>query len=353
MRNLWCEIDVDRIEENIKKIRENTDKKLMAVIKAGAYGFGIEEISSLIDESVDFFAVSNVEEARRVKSQRDILILYPVMSEWDIENIRDNFILTLDEPQIFEKLKASGKNFRAHIYVDTGMNRFGVKPENLKEFIELIEKDYPEITIEGLYTHLHNTKDEAYTLRQIEVFEKIAEQYREKVKYIHLLNSNGFVKYNSKCCFDNVVRVGNLIYGYDAAAYGYRKIYSYKAEPLRVYTVNTGEYIGYGCYYRAKKPVRVGILDMGYIDNFNCSRNIKNNIFYDIAKTIYYHFKYYSGIFYKGRMVHIIGKPNMNFTLVDMEGMEDNAVLDIDMSSITADSSIPKRFRRGENYVQF
>ena len=352
MRKLWCEIDIDKIEGNIKKIRETTDKKLMAVVKAGAYGCGIEEMSTILDGMVDFFAASSVQEALKVKSSKDVLILYPVIDNEDIESIKDNFVLTVDDAALLDILKESDSEFRVHIYVDTGMNRFGVKPEKLDEFVELIDRDYPKIKIEGIYTHLHNTRNEAYTLKQIEVFKKIAQQYQNRVKYIHILNSSGFLKYNSICSFDNVIRAGNLLYGYDAGEYGYKKIFSYKAEPLRVYTVNTGEYIGYGCHYKTTKPTRVGILDIGYIDNFSCSRDVKNNVFYDIAKTIYYHFKYYSGIFYKGRTIHIIGKPNLNFTLIDMEDMDEQSTFDIAMTSMTADSSIPKKYRKGDSYVQ-
>lgn len=354
MRNFWCEINLDQLDKNIDNIRKSTDKALMAVIKSNAYGIGIEEFTSYLDGKVDCFGVANMEEALRVRSNKDILLLYPEFSDRDILYMKENFVLSVDNQELLDRLKAAGRSFRVHIYVDTGMNRFGIKPEKLKDFYELIERDYPEIKVEGIFTHLHNTKDQEYTDKQIALFEKYAEEFKDKVKYIHMLNSGGFLRYNSRCTLDNMVRIGNIIYGYDAVQYGYKRIFSYKAKPVRVYTVDKGEYIGYGCLFKTKKPTRVAILDFGFGDNFTTSLKRRKNLFMDIAKTIYYHFKYYSGIYYKGRTMHIIGEPNMNFTLINLEDIDigENETFDIDMTTLGAESTIPKKWKRGEEYVQ-
>lgn len=352
MRNFWCEIDLDQLDKNIEIMRKTTDKRIMAVVKANAYGLGIEEFTSVIDDKVDCFGVSNVEEAARVKSDKDILILYPVLSDEDIDSLRDNYVLTVDNEELLEKLAATGKDYRVHIFVDTGMNRFGVKPSKLPEYIELIKSKYTNIEIEGIYTHLHHTTDEAYTKNQIELFKSAVMPYASSVKYIHMFSSNGFLKYGSQYDFDNMIRLGNLMYGYDALSYGYKRIFSYKAKAIRCYDVEKGEHIGYGCYFKAKDKVRVGILDVGYADDFFCFRRRKSSMIRDVLKTIYQHFKYYSGIFYKGTTVRIIGTPNLNFTLVNMDGIEDDAVFSIDMNPLTGDNTIPKKWRRGEEYVQ-
>lgn len=351
MRNFFCEVDLDNLEFNIKKIKENTDKKIIAVVKGDAYGFGIEGITAFLDSYVDAFAVVTMEEALRVKSGKDVLILNPVLSADDIQKLKDNFIVSVDDTCLPEMLKAAGKNVRAHVYVDTGMNRFGVKPEELDSLIKKLNKDYPNVKVSGIYTHLHNTKDRDYTLKQIEKFKDAVKPYSGLE--IHLLNSPGFLNYNDVVDFGTAIRIGNIIYGYDAEALGYKKIYSYKAIPVRTYEVKKGEYVGYGNLYRAKENDKVSILDFGNIDNFDCFKNIKHNIFYDILKVIYHHVKGRSGITYNGRDVKIIGKSNMNFTLIKNEGFPDDAVFDIDMNPIYADTSIPKKYRKGDKYVQF
>lgn len=351
MRNFWCEINIDNVEHNIKKIREKTNKKLMAVVKASAYGLGIENMTLILDDLVDGFAVSNIEEALKVKSKKDILILYPELGDDDIDLIKDNFIITVDNRIILDKLEGAGRECRVHIYVNTGMNRFGIKPDELKSFIDDIRAKYKNIVIHGIYTHLHNTGNSDYTLKQIESFRDAVKGYINEIGNIHMLNSNGFLKYNENADFDNWVRLGNVLYGYNSASYGYKKVFSYRAKAIRVYNLNQGEAIGYGNSYKAKKNIEVGILDVGFIDKLGCVLETKDNILRDIAKAVYHHVKYHSGISHNGRIIRILGKPNMNFTLIDMSGIEEDAVFNIDLPSVIADSSIPKKYRKGDSYV--
>lgn len=351
MRNFWCEINIDNVEYNIKKIREKSNKRLMAVVKGNGYGLGIENITPILNDLVDGFGVSNIEEGLLVKSEKDILILYPELSAEDIELIRDNFIITVDNLEILDKLKATGKSYRVHIYVDTGMNRFGVKPCDLRAFIEAIREEYKNIIIEGIYTHLHNTRDKDYTLKQIESFRNVISDYSGEIENIHLLNSSGFLMYNENVDFDNWVRLGNVLYGYNSRNYGYKKVFSYKAKPIRVYDLKMGQAIGYGNSYRARKDMRVGILDLGFIDKFGCIFDNRGNIFRDIAKAVYHHIKTKSGISYNGEIIRVLGKPNMNFTLIDMGKIGEDAVFNIELPSVVADSSIPKKYRKGDSYV--
>jgi alanine racemase len=148
-----------------------------------------------------------------------------------------------------------------------------------------------------------------------------------------------------------MIRVGNLLYGYNSTGYGYKKVFSYKAKAIRVYSLNKGQTIGYGNSYTAKDDIKVGILDVGFIDKLDCVLENKSNIFRDIMKAVYHHVKYVSGISYNGRIIRVLGKPNMNFTLINMSGIEEDAVFNIDLPSVIADSSIPKKYRKGDSYV--
>lgn len=351
MRNFWCEINIDNVQYNINKIREKTNKNLMAVVKANAYGLGIENITPILDDLVDGFAVSNLEEGLLVKSQKEVLILYPEISDDDIELIKDNFIITIDNRIMLDKLKATGREYKVHIYVDTGMNRFGVKPGELNKFIEDIRSEYKNIKIDGVYTHLHNTMDKDYTQKQIERFRNAISDYAGEIEKIHLFNTNGFLNYNENADFDNWVRLGNVLYGYNSSSYGYKKVFSYKAKAIRVYDLNMDETIGYGNSYRAKENIKVGILDLGFIDKFGCVLENRGNIFRDIAKAVYHHVKYHSGINYNGKIIRVLGKPNMNFTLIDISGIDEDAIFNIELPSVIADSSIPKKYRKGDSYV--
>ncbi|TDT63620.1 alanine racemase [Fonticella tunisiensis] len=351
MRNFWCEINLTDIEYNINYIRSKTNKKIMAVVKANAYGLGIEEITCFLNNIVDAFAVATVDEALKVKSDKDILILNPVFTDDDLDKTQNNFIFTVDNMDSIEKLGARDEKYRVHIYVDTGMNRFGINPEKLEEFIKKIDENYKNIEIEGIYSHLHNTENYQYTKRQIEIFKQTAIRYRERVKFIHLLNSAGFTRYNDLIDIDNMLRIGNIIYGYSGYGDAFKKSFNFFAKPLRVYHVDKNEYIGYGNRFRTKKKMKIGILDVGNIDGFGFSKKIKRNIFYEFAKIIYNRTRNSSEIFYRDKNVKIIAQPSMCHTIINMEGIGDDCTFKINLSPILADSSIPKKYRKGDSYV--
>lgn len=344
MRSFWNEIYLYKIEENIKKIRSNTCKKIMAVLKGEAYGLGIEQISEYLEDKVDCFAVSYLYEALKVHSNKDVLIMTPDFKVEDLSGVKENFILTVDDYKTVYKFTNSDRQFRVHIHVNTGMNRFGVNPESLGKFMEDIRSTSDNIHIEGIYTHLNNTANKNYTLQQIRQLKSCVSGHANEALNIHLLNSNGFVKYNEHCDFDNMIRVGGMLYGYDASDKGYKKVYQHKASPINIYKVEKGKYIGYGNLYKTRKNITVGVLDFGYIDKFYCPETIFDTKLFSLLGRIYYRSQYKKSIRYNGRPVKIIGSVNMNYTLIDMEGIPEDAILDVDISAMSADSSVQKKY---------
>lgn len=346
MKNFWCEVYLDKIEHNLNLIKKFTeDKKIIAVVKGNAYGLGIEEITEFLDPMVDFFAVADMEEAKRVQSSKEILLLSPLVTLDDFNTDMNNIIYTLDSEELLSQLDKDIE-VKAHIYVDTGMNRMGIKPEKLDEMIELIEKEFNNITIDGIYTHLHNTKNKKYTLKQIEKFKKCTEKYIGTIPHIHCLNSSGTLKeeYRALSSFTNTVRTGNLLYGYDGLSQGFKKAYGYFAKPVNKYFVKKGEYIGYGCAAKAKKDMHIGILGFGNIEHFGFNKDVKHNIFYDLLKVVYNHMKFRPVLFTEGRGVKILGRVNMNTTLIDLTGASLDNMIRVDISPILADSLVKKLY---------
>lgn len=344
MKNFWCEVNLKLIDENIKKIRQHTNKKIMAVIKGNAYGLGIENISEFLEDKVDCFAVTYLDEALKIKSEKDILIMTPDYKDEDFSSMKDNFIITLDDLDSVHKLTALGKQFRTHIYVNTGINRFGISPYRLENFVADVNKLSKNIIIEGIYTHLHNTNNKKASINQISLFKTSVEKYLNGTYTIHLLNSNGFVKYNNYCSFDNTLRVGGILFGFDASDKGYKKVYQFKAIPINIYKVEKGKNIGYGNFYKTRKNTLVGVLDFGYIDKFYCPETIFDSKLLSLMGRIYYKNQYKKSISYNKKPVKILGSVNMNYTLIDMESLPENPVLDVEISSMAADSSTPKKY---------
>lgn len=344
MANLWCEVDLNIIAKNIDKIKKSTNKKIIAVVKRNAYGLGIERISEFLDDKVDGFAVNDVEEALKVRSEKPILILLPAISDSDIPKIKENFILTIDNEKILDRLK--GRQYKVHIFVDTGMNRFGVKPEDVDLLIKVIKDGYPNIQINGIYTHLSSPEDKAYSLKQISVFNDTVSRYGSIIPNIHLLSSRGYLQYE-KADLGNCLRIGSLIYGYGGAPYGFKQAFSYKARPIYISEIDKNEYIGYGNTYKTRDRVRAGIFDIGLADGFNCSRNVRQGFIYSLMRTVYHYFKKDFLIYWKDRPLEILGSSCMCFTTVNLNGLDvgSDMVFDIKLSSVLADSSIEKEYR--------
>lgn len=344
MKGLTCEISLNNVEHNLNLVKKLIDrKKVIGVIKANAYGLGIEGISDFLKDKVDYLAVAEIDEAKRISQDVDVLILSPLIKEEDFLIDQGNIIFTIDNEEIINKIPKD-KDIKIHIYVDTGMNRMGIKPENLDKVIDKLNVNRPQVSIHGIYTHLHNTKNVKYTLNQISTFKKACEKYIGKVPMIHVLNSSGTIndEIRTACDFTNAVRAGNILYGYEGLDKGFKKTYNYYADIINVCEVKAGEHIGYGCTYKAKRDMKIGVLGIGNIEHIGFSRDVKHNIFYDLLKVIYNHLKYRPIIFSKNGGIRIVSKPNMNITLVDATNLDINEKLRIEISPILAESSIPK-----------
>lgn len=349
MKNFWCEVYLDKIEHNINLVKELTEnRKVIAVIKGNGYGLGIEEVSKYLDDKVDMFAVADVDEARRVKSDKPILLLPPLVTYEDFNLDIPNLIYTLDNEEILDHINKE-KEIKIHIYIDTGMNRMGIKPNRLENIISRIKNEFSNITIDGLYTHLHNTKNKKYTLRQIELFKNTIEKYKDDVTYVHCLNSSGALcrLYRGCCEFTNAIKIGNLLYGYEGEAQGFKKAYCFIAKPVNKYWVKKGEDIGYGCTYKAKRDMYIGILGLGNIEHFGFNRDVKKNILYSILRVVYNHIKVKSLIFNEEIGINILGKPNMNSTIIDLTHCSSDSLLKVTISPVLADSSIKKVYKHG------
>lgn len=349
MENLYLEVNLYNIEKNISIIRNILgNKKIIAVVKGNAYGLGLNGVCDFLQYKVDMFGVSNLDEAIELYNlgiKNEILILTPIITkEYFDHELINKFIITIDNEEILECIPKY-LNINAHIYVCTGMNRRGIKIDELYEFINHIESNHSNINICGIYTHLHNTKDERYTLLQIDKFKRCVLMYKDKY-FIHVLNSKGFSNetIRNSCDFCDGVRIGNLIYGYDGSNIGIKECFNYYAKVISTYYVNKGESLGYGNSIKLKKNTKVGIIEIGNIHHLGFYREFRKNLAYDILKFFYRYFVPFYEI-YNGNMgIKILGKSNMNLTLIDCEYLNSGDYVKIAISPILGDSSINKKY---------
>lgn len=346
MKNFWCDVYLDKIKNNVDRIKQLTNnKKIIAVVKGNAYGLGIEGITEFLDQFVDFFAVGDLEEAKRVKSQKEILLLTPLVTLTDFNTDMDNVIFTIDNEAILDKLSPE-TNIKVHLYIDSGMNRMGISPDRIDSVIERIKSEFENINIDGIYTHLHNGGNTKYTKNQINIFRNAVEKYVGVIPHIHCLNSTCTLnsEYRQLTEFTNTVRTGNILYGYDGLSQGFKKAYGFYAKPVNTHFVKKGGYVGYGCKYKSKKDMHIGVLGFGNIEHFGFNKAVKHNLFYDILKAVYNHVKFRPVIFSGNNGVRVLGTANMNTTLISMEGINIESILRIDISPILVDSSVEKNY---------
>lgn len=350
MKNFWCEVDLDKIEHNVNLIKGlGNGKKVIGVVKGNAYGLGIEKITEFLEDKVDYFAVSDINEAKRINTTKEILLLSPLITIEDFYCDLDNLIYTIDNEEILENIDKE-KIMKVHIYVDTGMSRMGIKIDRIDYIIQYIKENFKNIIIDGIYTHLHNTKNKKYTLKQIQVFKDCVVKYKEEIPNIHCLNSPGLLneEIRKACEFTTAVRCGNIIYGYDGLCLGFKKVYKFSATAVNKHFVKKGDYIGYGCSFKAKRDMYIGVLGFGNIEHFGFSKDIRHNMFYDILKVVYNHIKFRPVIFSNNKGVKILGKPNMNITLIDLEDYSIDSIFHVDITPILADSMVEKIYIRQE-----
>lgn len=340
----WCEINKENIINNAKRIKDLSKKKVVAVVKGNAYGLGMQEVVDILKDTVDLYGVSSTKEASQLVTDKDILIMSP-LSNTNVEH-KENYIYTIDSRLDLETFDTS-KIHRVHIYIDTGMNRLGIKEKNFDAIVRAIKNNFPNIRIEGIYTHLHNAGNIEASKKQIDILRRIHEKYPE-ISNIHCLNSKGIVTNEllEYASFTNIVRAGNLLYGYEGLKIGFSRTFQIKAAVVKRFTLEEDSYIGYGSKYFIKKGTSVGILECGTIDKIGYYKNIKRNMFIDCLRVIKSYFSKTCVGYYKNKPVYQVCSPNMNCTLVDISSFKEDTdiVINLSMSSLLIDSNIPKAY---------
>lgn len=293
-RRSWAEIDLSAIRENYCVVREKIapSVKVMAVVKANAYGHGVEEVAPLLEkEGADQFAVSCLQEAeelRRIGIQKPILILgYTPPEFFDRLPVLDLSQTVYDLATAHALHKAAqevGKRIKVHIALDTGMGRLGLDafdPEGAAEDAAAIGA-LEGLEIEGLFSHFSvadTDGEEAYTEEQFARFEAVRALLKEKgiCPLCHIANSAA--TFSDPRYQLDMVRAGIVLYGHEP---GGRKnpfapAMTVKTVISHIKDVPAGRDISYGRRYRTEKPCRIATLSVGYADGYprslsNCGK---------------------------------------------------------------------------------
>lgn len=262
------EISLRAIKNKVFETRKKLGKytKVCAVVKANAYGFGLEKIASVIKNHVDYFAVARVYELERLRNYgvyNKVLVLSPIVEVRQIvKALKLNAEITIINKESLIEINRIAENLniiaKVHLKVDTGMNRFGIKDINeFKEVLETANGLY-SVSIVGLYSHFACADNDIIVTEQIEYFERFLNVCHKKGFFplTHISSSKRAM--DTKYAYD-MVRLGIDLYEIDDAIKMTGEIVSLKE-------VKAGECIGYNYSYKACKDMTIACVNIGYGD---------------------------------------------------------------------------------------
>ena len=291
-RDSWVEINLENVSHNMREIRKNTpeDIKLLAVVKADAYGHGSVMLApTLLASGADMLGVASIDEGvdlRQAKINCDILVLGAV-PVWAVETaVNADLIISIFSKdhlkackQIYER---TGKKAKVHVKLDTGMNRIGISTDDAVEFIEQVRNaEYLEFL--GVFTHLANAEIREKTQIQIDRWNNVISKIDRTGLTLHILNTAGAM------CYDvpnsNMRRAGIALYGLypDLPCDGkfnkpnLKPVMSLKARIVNIHDAKDGEGVSYGHTFTAKGTRKIATIPLGYADGV--PRGLSNKIY--------------------------------------------------------------------------
>lgn len=291
----WVEVNLENLEHNINEIKKviQPKTKIMAVVKANAYGHGSILIAEKLSEiGINDFAVATLDEAielRKHNIKGNILILGYTNFEDLKYVIQYDLIQTIVDYNYSEKIKELklSQKLNCHIKINTGMNRIGERYDNMDRLIKIYEN--PRLNILGTFSHLcvadsDKKEDIEFTEKQIENFNKCIKQLKENgqdVGKVHLQSSYGAINYNTETY--DYVRIGIIMYGVNSDNTAYQKnkldlkpVLSLKARVTSVKEINKDDSVSYGRTYIADSNRKIASISIGYADGFPRCLSNKN-----------------------------------------------------------------------------
>jgi alanine racemase len=278
-------VDLGAIAFNLRGIRKRVGPgvKIMAIVKANAYGHGYAEVSRFIARGfADYLGVAIAEEGVQI---RNLGIDAPIqvfllptkeqcrlMCEYGLEP-------TICSDREVGWLNAFGVARRttiaAHLKIDTGMNRIGVKPAQLEAFLKRLARAR-RIEIKGVFTHFATAeqRDKSFTLRQLDEFYRsleILSRHGIQPQLVHCANSAAIL--DLPTTYFSMVRPGLMMYGYYPSRTTSESIPLKPALTLKtrvglVKRIKAGEGVSYGRRYIASRNTSIATLPIGYGDGY-------------------------------------------------------------------------------------
>lgn len=280
----YAKINLSAIRHNILEVRRNIKKetKIMAIVKADAYGHGAVPVAKALCDIVDAYGVATIEEALELREnglKQMILILGYTGECWYEEVVRNHISQTIYTYEMAKKLSdiavSLGKKTSIHIKLDTGMGRIGFAPTKENAKIVKAISQLPGIIIEGLFTHFARADEKTIApakepFDKYMAFVKMLEEEGIDIPIKHVSNSASIIGFPEANL--DMVRSGITTYGLYPSEDVRKDVLilkpamEWKTKVSYVKTVEAGTSIGYGGTFTAKKTMRIATIPVGYAD---------------------------------------------------------------------------------------
>lgn len=275
------EVNLDALINNLAVFHQylNPETRLIAMVKASAYGSGSIEVARLLEfHNISYLAVVYADEGvelRRGGIQSPILVLNPepatfdALFQYDLEPEIYNFQLL---KQFTAALPEGDEIFPIHLKIDTGMHRLGFEANDIAKLLEIL-KNEPRLKVQSVFSHLAGSEDathDDFTKKQIQTYLKVYDKIAKKLKYKplrHILNSAGIVRFPEYQM--DMVRLGIGLYGIDGSGLVQSQLQvvnTLKATISQIKNIPPNETVGYSRKGKAKKNMRIATVSIGYAD---------------------------------------------------------------------------------------
>jgi alanine racemase len=270
----WAHVNLEAIRHNVRALKKRApNSRLMAVVKADAYGHGAVPVArAALQAGSDSLAVATAEEGaelRRTGINAPILVFTDLLPEGLALAGEHRLEVTAHSIPSAKRIMAR-PGLAAHLKVNTGMNRWGIEPDEVGEAHRILGAQ-----LVGVYTHLASADcDEKATERQLDVFDKVLAAQDFGGALVHAANSAGAL-WHPRAHYD-CIRPGIALYGLhpigdegDSAGEGLRPALVLKSYVAGVRRLSPGEGVSYGLTFRAEEPTFAATVPVGYAEGYH------------------------------------------------------------------------------------
>jgi alanine racemase len=285
-------VNLAQLRRNVQAIRARVSPaRVMLMLKANAYGHGVEGVAPYLEPDLDYIGVATVEEGihlRQIGIRKPILVVGGTLPGQVAAYLEFDLTLTIGTPEILQVAEAlsdsAGRKIKAHLKIDTGMSRVGVPWDEAEAFLEQ-SLSCAHLEIEGIYTHFANAdvpetelmprrESFAYASQQLERFRQVLSFYpRRGLPYPalrHAANSGAIL--NLPESYFDMVRPGLLFYGvYPEGCprpVAVEPALTWKSQVVQSKIVPAGRPVSYGSLWAPEADARVVTIPCGYADGY-------------------------------------------------------------------------------------